>query len=70
MMAIPYGCAFTVSANNVLKSKLTDFITINAIMLAPSISNAALIIYTQVVASMLPNNTYSTMRRLYRTTAT
>ncbi|CAI2447703.1 Uncharacterised protein [Serratia ficaria] len=70
MMAIPFGCTFTASANSVLKSKLTDFITISAIKLAPASSSTALIICTQVVASMPPNSTYSTIRIPTRITAT
>ncbi|MOA62096.1 hypothetical protein D3C78_1874100 [compost metagenome] len=53
-----------------MKSKLTDFITISAIKLAPANSSTALMICTQVVASMPPNRTYSTINIPTKTTAT
>ncbi|MNY77739.1 hypothetical protein D3C86_2177430 [compost metagenome] len=53
-----------------MKSKLTDFITINAIKLAPASNSTALIICTQVVANIPPNKTYSTIRIPTRMTAT
>ncbi|MNN79261.1 hypothetical protein D3C81_1996600 [compost metagenome] len=58
------------SENSMLKSKLTCFITISAMKEAPDSNSTALMICTQVVASMPPNNTYRHIRIPTRITAT
>ncbi|MNR33023.1 hypothetical protein D3C85_1506620 [compost metagenome] len=57
MMASPLSWIFTASENRVPKSKFTPFITISAMKVAPESSRTALMICTQVVASMPPNST-------------
>ncbi|MCY1430577.1 hypothetical protein D9M71_465270 [compost metagenome] len=57
MIASAFGWTLIASENSMLKSKLTCFITISAMKEAPDSSRTALMICTQVVASMPPNNT-------------
>ncbi|MNF91937.1 hypothetical protein D3C84_745590 [compost metagenome] len=57
MMAAPLAWTLTASLNRAPMSKLTDFITMMAMKEAPESSMTALMIWTQVVASMPPNST-------------
>lgn len=70
MIASPLACTLMASENSVLKSKPTCFMTISAMKLAPDSSSTALMICTQVVASMPPNSTYRHIRIPTRITAT
>ena len=69
MIASPFGCTDMASVNRLLKLNPTCFITIKAIKLAPNSSSTALMICTQVVASMPPNRTYITISTPTSTTA-
>ncbi len=70
MICAPFSWIFTASANRLPKSKPTVFITMMAMKLAPDSSRTALMICTQVVASMPPNSTYMTISTPTSTTAT
>ena len=61
MMAVPLACTWLAAANmaSVLNPKCLS--TINAIKLVPESSITALMICTQVVASMPPKVTYNTI---------
>ncbi|MNG17137.1 hypothetical protein D3C84_1011010 [compost metagenome] len=57
MMASPFGWTLMASLNRVAKSKLTCLSTISAMKDAPESNSTALMICTQVVASMPPKST-------------
>ena len=57
MIASPFGCTLMASENSVLTSKLTCLSTMIAMNEAPESNSTALMICTQVVASMPPNST-------------